>query len=52
MRKTEKTKKSKVPKLTEEEYVAYISSLKEGQEPTPPPIYELTKQKRDEESLE
>ncbi len=30
MSKTLKSKKDKVPKLTEEEYVKYISALKEG----------------------
>lgn len=28
MSKSSKTKKSKVPKITEEEYAAYVSSLK------------------------
>ncbi len=32
MRKSMSSKKSKVPKLTEAEYTAYINSLKEGEE--------------------
>ncbi len=31
MRKPFKTKKEKVPKLTEAEYTAYINALKEGE---------------------
>lgn len=39
MHKPSKTKKDKVPKLTEEEYAAYIASLKEQnhQKETEPP---------------
>ncbi len=33
MSKSSKRKKSKVPKLTEAEYAAYVSSLKSSEEP-------------------
>ena len=33
MSKSSKNKKNKVPKLTEAEYTAYLSSLKEGKPP-------------------
>ena len=35
MGKSSKTKKTKIPKLTEAQYAAYLSSLKDGAESAP-----------------
>ncbi len=53
MNKSLKDKKSKVPKLTEAEYAAYISSLKSGEEkPTISPTASLNLKKQEAEHLE
>ncbi len=52
MRKSEKHKKSKVPKLTEAEYAAYISSLKSSEEePLEAPVSATNEKKRSVDSL-
>ncbi len=44
MGKSSKNKKSKVPKLTEAEFAAYVAALKEGEALSPP------EEKREEET--
>lgn len=45
MRKPLKTKKDRVPKITEEEYANYISSLKSPPTEKPVPVKEETNKK-------
>ncbi len=53
MNKSSKGKKTKVPKLTEAEYAAYISSLKSGEEaPTISPTASLNLKSSNAERLE
>ena len=42
MSKPSKSKKEKVPKITEEEYMAYLSALKSSSEQQPPTVENQT----------
>ncbi len=53
MSKSLKDKKSKVPRITEAEYAAYISSLKSGEEKPPaPPTTTVSLKNQEAERLE
>ncbi len=52
MNKSSNGKKSKVPKLTEAEYAAYISSLKDGEEGSPAPQSAVAKAEPRTEKVE
>ena len=49
MGKLSKRKKTKIPKLTEAQYAAYVSSLKEGAETQPSVGYPLDAQQASQE---